>query len=837
MSTQALSRPMPEGLEALPDLALNVRWSWSHAADRLWQRLSPEIWAETRNPWLILQLVSQASLEEHARDPDFVAQVARLAMLRAEYLGQPGWQHAGAQAPLVAYFCLEFGLTEALPLYAGGLGILAGDQLKTASDLGVPMIGVGLLYSQGYFRQMLDADGTQHELYPPTASAALPIAPALDSAGVPLSVVLALPGRNLLIRVWQVRVGRATLLLLDCNDPRNGPGDRGITANLYPAEPETRLVQQLVLGIGGWRALAALGLQPQVCHINEGPAALAALERIRERMLHDSLSFQQALWATRPGNVFTSHTPVAAAFDTFPAPLMLKYLNQELGRSGIEPEDFLALGRTNPAASDEPFNPACFGLRVCGSINAVSRIHRDVSRLLYQQLFPRRPAHEVPIGHITNGVHVPSWDSAWADELWTQACGKGRWLGDLCELAPAITALDDRTLWELRSHQRRDLIGFVRERLVRQLHRRGQDGALAEQARHMLDPNVLTLGFARRFTSYKRPNLLLHEPDRLARLLGHGSRPVQLIVAGKAHPQDEAGKNMLRQWVQFMRRPDVRPHVVFLEDYDIDLAHELVQGVDVWLNTPRRPWEACGTSGMKVLVNGGLNLSERDGWWAEAYAPEVGWQLDGAGADDAAQDRNEAEALYRLLEDQVVPLFYQRNADGLAEGWVKKMRASMAQLAPRFSSNRMLREYVETAYSPAAAALARRSADGARLARELDAWASALRQGWHQIHFGNFQCRREGGSLHFSLHTYLGEIVADTVAVELYADAPAGGAPMLAAMRRGAAIGGASNGHVYEAELQTDRPPGHFTPRLVPFHEHAAVPLELGLVYWGVPVT
>ncbi|MBL6750250.1 MAG: alpha-glucan family phosphorylase [Nevskia sp.] len=831
-------RPMPAGLEALPDLALNVRWTWSHASDKLWQELAPDVWAATRNPWLILQIVPQSRLDECARSEAFRANVARMAALRAEYLSHPTWssQCEPLRPPLVAYFCLEFGFAEAMPLYAGGLGVLAGDHLKTASDLGIPMVGVGLLYSEGYFRQVLDAEGNQQELFPPNAPSTLPITPALDASGAQLFIPLALPGRSLTVRVWQVQVGRVPLLLLDCNDPRNSPADRGIAATLYPAGLETRFVQQMVLGIGGWRALQALGYAPEVCHINEGHAALVTIERIRWLMREKSLGFEQALWATRPGNAFTTHTPVAAAFDTFPAELVLKYLRGYLAESAIGERDLLALASRDPHDPREHFNPSYLALRTCGRINAVSQVHADVSRQLFLHVFARRPVSEVPIGHITNGVHVPSWDSAWADEVWTQACGKHRWHGGIEELAPPIDALDDRVLWDLKSRERSDLVRYVRQRLGQQLRQRGIDGQWLDEAAHVLDPNALTIGFARRFTAYKRPNLLLHDPDRLARLLGSSQRPMQLIVAGKAHPQDEAGKAMIRQWVQFCRRPDARARVVFLEDYDIDLARELVKGIDVWINTPRRPWEACGTSGMKVLVNGGLNLSELDGWWAEAYSDKVGWKLESSiTGDESSVNAGEAEMLYRLLEEKILPLFYQRNAEGIAQGWVAMMRASMSTLAPRFSSNRMLHEYFQSVYCPAGAAFARRCADNARLAGELRAWETSLRAGWHEIRLSNYECRRSGDRLVCSAHVYLGEIAPEGVAVELYADPSNSGPPETHVLERRAAISGAMNAFVYGAEFGTARPAGDFTPRVVPHHPDAMVPLEIDLIHWDSP--
>ena len=584
----------------------------------------------------------------------------------------------------------------------------------------------------------------------------------------------------------------------------------------------------MVLGMGGWRALDRLGYAPSVCHYNEGHSALGAFERICALARRLKVGFEDALWACRPGNVFTTHTPVAAAFDAFPQELVLRHMRPQLAEAGIAEQEFLALGQ-GPHDAASSFIPALLAMRVCGRINAVSRVHGEVSRRLFLPLFPRRPVHEVPVGHITNGVHVPTWDSAWSDEVWTNACGKGRWHGALAEMSIAIHRLDDRLLWEMRNNQRRDLIAYARRRLARQIGQRGGDAGTATQ---VLDPNALTLGFARRFTDYKRPNLLLHDTQRLQTLLTDTRYPVQLIIAGKAHPGDAPGKTMIREWVRFAMRPAVRARVIFLEDYDIDLAQQLVQGIDVWINTPRRPWEACGTSGMKVLVNGGLNLSELDGWWADAWSPDTGWGLLAGPADGSAQDAEEAEALYRLIEQDVVPAFYARGSDGVAHRWVSMIRASMAELAPRFSSNRMLREYFQTAYCPAAIAFARRTADGAKLATELRAWAEVLQARWNQIRFGELHCRRTGDRLSFDVQVWLGEVPASSVSVELYANPNPGEEGYASTqMERGGPIGG-TGAYLYVAEVTTPRPAGDFTPRVVPCHPDASVPLELNLVCW-----
>ena len=627
-------------------------------------------------------------------NPVFRKQVDDQVRARRQSLETPAWfQQNHAQCPLTcaAYFSMEFMLSEALPIYSGGLGNVAGDQLKANSDLGVPVVGVGLLYQQGYFSQVIDQNGEQQALYPYNDPGQLPITPLRQTNGEWLRLEIALPGYSVWLRAWQVQVGRAKLYLLDSNDAANIPVHRGITSELYGGGPELRLKQELLLGIGGWRLLHALGIQPEVCHLNEGHAAFAILERARSFMNETGQPFEVALAVTRAGNLFTTHTAVAAGFDRFDPALIEQYL----GRYAQEKLDIplhhlLALGRQNPNDASESFNMAYLAIRGSGAVNGVSRLHGQVSRRLFQPLFPHWPEDEVPVGHVTNGVHVPSWDSAPADDLWTEACGKGRWLGTMETLAADIRCVSDAKLWQLRTAASKSLVDYARERLSRQLAASGGSPEAIEEAKHLFDPGALTLGFARRFATYKRPNLLLHDPARLLRLLANPDRPVQLIIAGKAHPADQAGQNLIREWIHFIRRPEVRPHAIFLSDDDMLLTEHLVQGVDVWINTPRRPWEASGTSGMKVLVNGGLNLSELDGWWAEAYTPEVGWALgDGQEhGDDPAWDDAEAAALYDLLEREVVPEFYARDPSGISTAWVKRMRESMARLTPHFSANR-----------------------------------------------------------------------------------------------------------------------------------------------------
>jgi glycogen phosphorylase len=838
--TRASARyDLPRKLTALAELALDLRWTWSHAGDTLWHMVDADAWERTRNPWTMLQDVPRERLNALAADPVFMKELEALLTARHRYQSDPGWYgrtEAKSVLKRVAYFSMEFGVDEALPLYAGGLGILAGDYLKTASDLGVPAVGVGLLYQVGYFRQMLDAEGRQHAMFPYNDPSSLPIEPVQGRSGGWLHVSLPLPGRTIELRVWRARVGRAVLYLLDSNDPANSPADRGITGELYGGGAEVRLMQEIVLGVGGWRALTAMGIDPDVCHMNEGHAAFVVLERAHAFMQERGTSFWAALWATRAGNVFTTHTPVAAGFDTYSSDLIDKYFphfGAYVAGLGISKEALLGLGRRDPNDSREPFNMAYLAMRGSATANGVSRLHGAVSRRIFAPLYPRWSEGEVPVGHVTNGVHVPSWDSRWADTLWTEACGQGRWRGSMEPLADAIQCVSDEVLWSLRGKERTDLVRYARARLARQLGLRGEPLEVIGGAEHVLDPDALTLGFARRFASYKRPNLLLADPERLARLLGSADRPVQIIVAGKAHPDDEEGKRLVQAWAEFVRGPAVRSRAVFLEDYDMSLAQEMVQGVDVWINTPRRPWEACGTSGMKLLVNGGLNLSELDGWWAEAHRPEVGWALgDAKDHESPTQDDADAEQLYRLLEDEIVPAFFSRDAQGIPRPWVARIRASMSLLAPEFSSNRMMRDYVERCYLPAATAFRRRGARQAKLARELESWWRSIERHWSEVHFGTVTAAQNRDHWDFTAEVHLGSLLAAMVRVELYAEAVDGSSAVCEVMRPDAASPGETGSLTYRASVSSSRPSSHFTPRIVPYHPEARIPIETPLITW-----
>ena len=833
------SLPMEiEGFGSLAELALDLRWSWNHRTDEVWKQLDSALWELTRNPWVVLQTVSREKLRLLLANPTFRQKVDALAQAEKHAAESPAWfqqTHPQASLTCVAYFSMEFMLGEALPIYSGGLGNVAGDQLKAASDLGVPVVGVGLLYQQGYFRQVIDRDGVQQALYPYNDPGQLPIMPLRDSNGEWLRLEIATPGYSIWLRAWQARVGRVKLYLLDSNDPANPPAHRGITSELYGGGPELRLYQELILGIGGWRLLSALGIRPEVCHLNEGHAAFAVLERARSFMQESGQPFDVALSVTRVGNLFTTHTAVAAGFDRFSPALIEQYLARYAQEKlGISLHDLLALGRQNRDDAAEPFNMAYLAVRGSGAVNGVSRLHGHVSRRLFAPLFSRWPEDEVPVRHVTNGVHMPTWDSAAADDLWTEACGKDRWLGATEPLEKDIRRLPDARLWELRTASRQLLIDYIHTRLPQQLAASGRPAKVVEGAKQLFDPNVLTLGFARRFATYKRPNLLLHDPLRLRRLVTNPQRPVQLIIAGKAHPADQPGQALIQEWIRFARQPELRQHIIFLSDYDMLLAERLVQGVDVWINTPRRPWEACGTSGMKVLVNGGINLSELDGWWAEAYTPQVGWAL-GDGQehdDDPAWDAAEAGVLYDRLEGEVIPEFYSRDEDGLPTAWVARMRESMARLTPQFSAGRAVREYTEQHYFPAAANYLERAADKGAASARLVKWQQALDEKWPALRFGEVKVKTARKQHVFDVQVYLDNLDPQAVQVELYADGANGSGPIRQEMTRVRPLVGAAHGYLYSASVPATRPATDYTPRVIPRCPGVAVPLEAPHILW-----
>lgn len=827
-----------DGFDSLAELAIDMRWSWNHYGDKLWRKLEPELWELTQNPWVVLQTVSPEKLKKYLENKEFRKEVNELLDIKRSKSAVPAWfQQSYHKSPLtcIAYFSMEFMLSEALPIYSGGLGNVAGDQLKAASDLGVPVVGIGLLYQQGYFRQLIDKDGLQQALFPYNEPGQLPITPLRKPNGDWLRLEIDLPGYSVWLRAWQVQVGRVKLYLLDSNDAANFPAHRGITSELYGGGPELRIKQEIILGIGGWRLLRALGIKPEVCHLNEGHAAFAVLERAIDFMEETKQSFETALAVTRAGNLFTTHTAVAAGFDLFSPALINQYIGGYVEQKlGLSLKDLLGLGRRNPNDSSESFNMAYLAIRGSGAVNAVSRLHGKVSRRLFEPLFPRWPANEIPVGHVTNGVHMPTWDSAEADELWTEACGKDRWLGTTEKLGENMRKVSDKKIWHFRNTALKSMVNYTRERLTRQLVESGASLDKIEDVKYIFDPNALTLGFARRFATYKRPNLLLHDQQRLLQILTDPRHPVQLIIAGKAHPADIAGQKLIQDWINFIRQPEVRKNAVFLSDYDMLLTQQLVKGVDVWINTPRRPWEASGTSGMKVLVNGGLNLSELDGWWAEAYSPEVGWAL-GDGLehdDDPAWDAAEADALYNILENELIPEFYDRDENGMPKKWIKRMRESMALLTPEFSANRTVKEYTEKHYIHATALYRSRAANNGSVGKKLVDWKHSLNKNWDKIHFGEIKIETKGKLHIFEVEIFLGDIKPSSIKIELYADSINEGSPIREEMKSLTKSQTTKGNYKFGAKVSSTRPAADYTVRVIPYFKGAVVPLEAEQILW-----
>ncbi|MDP7162079.1 MAG: alpha-glucan family phosphorylase, partial [Phycisphaerae bacterium] len=718
----------------------NLWWSWHGDAQNLFRRLDPKGWEDCQhNPVAMLGMADQHRLEELAVNEGFIAHLNRVQEALQRYLDQPGWwskTYGGNRTPQVAYFCAEYGITEALPIYSGGLGVLAGDHMKSASELDIPLVGVGLLYQQGYFRQRLNRDGWQLELFPRNDFLNLPVEQVRNEEATPLTVDIDMTGRTVKAHVWRAKVGRVALYLMDTNVPENSPEDRHITAQLYGGDQETRIRQEIVLGIGGVRLLRALGIHPKAYHMNEGHSAFLSLERIRFLMAEKGVDFDTAREAVTASNVFTTHTPVPAGNDAFEPWLIDKYFSKYWEQLGISREDFLTLGRQEPGNKDEPMSLTVLAMRLSTFHNGVSLLHGQVTKNLWSGVWPGVPNNEVPIGSITNGIHTRTWISHDLAALYDRYLGPG-WHEKPADTSAWETAenIPDPELWRTHERRRERLVAFARRRMREQLANRGAGAAELAAAQEVLDSESLTIGFARRFATYKRASLILSDIDRLNRLLNDPQRRVQIIFSGKSHPRDNPGKDLIRQIVHIARQEPFRQSLVFLEDYDMNVARYMVQGVDVWLNTPLRPMEASGTSGMKVAANGGLNVSILDGWWAEAYHPDVGWAIgDGETYDDLNyQNRVESEALYDLLEKEIVPLFYQRGGDNLPRGWIAMMKASMRRIAPVFNTNRMLRQYAEMYYAPAGRQWDHLVDDDLAQAKTLSRWKHRIWEHFTQV--------------------------------------------------------------------------------------------------------
>jgi len=738
---------LPVSLEALRELAWNVRWAWNHDTIELFRRLDSELWESSgHNPVRMLASIEQSRLKEVAEDDAFLAHLERVAEHLSQYLSpevNTSWfyrRHKDAAGATVAYFSAEFGVTECLSIFAGGLGMLAGDHLKSSSDLGVPLVGVGLLYQQGYFRQYLNSSGWQQESYDDNDFYNLPLTLEHDAAGMPRTVQVDLGDRPVVAQIWRAQVGRVPLYLLDANVPENRAEDRDITDQLYGGDLDMRIRQEILLGIGGFRALRTLGIEPTVFHMNEGHSAFLGLERARQLEIEHKLNFAEARELASAGLVFTTHTPVAAGHDYFAPALMERYFRSYAQGLGISWHEFLAMGRQNPNNESEDFCMTVLALRMAAASNGVSKLHGEVSRKMWANLWPNVPLDEIPIGHVTNGVHFRSWISVEMNHLYDRYLGP-QWREEPADstLWKRVEKIPSEELWSTHNRRRERMVAFTRRRLLEQLQQRGAPQSEQETAAEALSGDCLTIGFARRFATYKRATLLLRNPERLAKILNDPARPVQLIYTGKAHPRDDAGKQLIQQIVDMSRRPEFRRRIVFLENYDMAVARSLVQGVDVWLNTPLRPMEASGTSGMKALANGVLNASVLDGWWDEAWreAPsrQVGWAI-GNGEDyndRNYQDEVEADALYDLLERDIVPAFYERRSDDIPMRWVARMKASLCALCPEFNTHRMVRQYVQEFYLPAHGRYLQLGADGAAGARELAAWLRRVETAWPSV--------------------------------------------------------------------------------------------------------
>jgi len=842
---------LPEKLQVLPSIAGNLYWSWNQDIIELFRRMDSQLWESTRhNPVLMLQTIDQETLDTLANDDGFLSHLEEVKGQMEEYLKESKTWFVKNHSDLldrfsVAYFSAEFGITECIPVYSGGLGILSGDHVKTASDLGLPFTGVGLMYQHGYFRQYLNVDGYQQEAYYENDPFKMPVSLVRKPDNSTLIISVDFPGRKVYARIWRTQVGRVPLYLLDTNIPENSPNDQAITYQLYGGDKEMRIQQEILIGIGGVKTLFALGIEPTVCHMNEGHAAFLGIERIMMLMEKNKLSFDEALTVIRAGGIFTTHTPVPAGIDMFEPGLVDRYFSQYYDKLGLNKKRFLALGRKNPDNELEPFNMLFLAFRLSAYYNGVSRLHGKVSRTMWQAGWPGVPVDDIPITYLTNGIHIHSWLSQEAVRLYERYLGH-RWSEDPTDskVWGKIEETPDEELWRVRERRRVRLISFARQRLKQQLQDRGASNQEIDMADDVLEPGALTIGFARRFATYKRATLILRDPERLKRILTNKERPVQLIFAGKAHPRDEEGKALIRQVIHFSRDHEVRRRVVFLENYDMIVSRYMVQGVDVWLNTPRRPMEASGTSGMKVVCNGGLNLSILDGWWCEGYEIDqnTGWAIGkGEDYDDLAlQDEIEANALYNLLENDVIPVFYNRGEDGLPRRWIHRMKASISKLAPVFNTHRMVREYLDRFYLPAAKNCSALAENDFSQARELAAWRDKVIAGWESLKIekvtADTSCDYTVGSqMTVKAEVRLGSLKPDDVSVEVYYGTLNQRREIIRAktvILQHIKTSGDSK-HIYEGSVSCTTSGQHgFTVRILPKHAGMVCPYELGLILW-----
>jgi starch phosphorylase len=838
---------LPNALAGLARLAYNFRWTWHHECRDLFKEMDKNLWSEVEhNPVALLNKIPKDRLERLAKDKSFLAQLESCESDLDQYLTDETWfdrTYPGQrESTLIAYFCAEFGVSESLPIYSGGLGVLAGDHLKAASDLGIPLVGVGLLYSRGYFRQRLSHDGWQQENYPPTDFFQMPLHLERGPDQQPLRVEIELPDRTIVCQIWRAEVGRIPLYLLDSNVLENAPNDQQITDTLYGGDQEMRIRQEMILGIGGIRLLKALDLRPTVCHMNEGHAAFLSIERIRQFMEEKQVDYRTARKVIVSGNVFTTHTPVPAGFDLFPPELLEQYASRAASSVGLTLEEFTRLGRIDPENEGEPFNMALLAMKNSNAVNGVSKLHAKVTREMFSARWPDFPEEEAPIDSVTNGIHTPTWVSKRMTELFDAYLG-AEWRRDSGnpQVWEGVARIPDSELWEVIENQRGDLVRTVRRRIHKELERRGFARSEFGAVESILDPRVLTVGFARRFATYKRAALLLSDKERLKRILFHPERPVQFVLAGKSHPRDDGGKKLIQELIHFIQHEGGRARMVFLEDYDMGVARSLVQGVDVWLNNPRRPMEASGTSGMKVVPNGGLNFSVLDGWWDEAYDPGVGWAIGERYeyADPEQQDWADSRALYHVLETEIAPRFYSSIEGSAPKSWIGMVKHSISKLAPMFSTSRMVREYAERFYMPTNEFYHRLTSDGLQRARAAIEWRDRIQSLWHDVRILGVNdhaglVNTVGTQFEVRAQVRLGSISPEEVRVEALVG-QIGPSRELSELERFRLQpeGGDSECFSFVGSIPCDVT-GHrgYTIRVLPEHPDLNVPGELNLATW-----
>jgi starch phosphorylase len=848
IKTLAVKPKIPESLQSLRALSENLWFVWNYDGESLFRRINPDLWEETRgNPVVFLGRLSQNELGGLALDDGFVAHLERVKADFDRYMSEkPDPRIFGDRGKpfLVAYFTAECGVADCLPIYSGGLGILAGDHLKSASDLNLPLVGISLAYQKGYFRQYLNQDGWQMESYLINQFAAMPMTLVRDGQGKPLKVGIELKGEVVHVQAWQVDIGRTRLFLLDTNVPENTDWARNITSQLYGGDREMRIRQEIILGVGGVRMLKTMGIEPAVYHMNEGHSAFAAFERIRELRMERGLSFNEAVEFVRITSVFTTHTPVPAGIDTFHSDLVRAYFDSSARSMGISVDVLLGFGRQDPRNREEAFSMAVLALRLSNWNNGVSRLHASVSRKMYQKIWPKTPEIDLPIVHITNGVHIPSYISQGMGENYDRYLGP-RWIEDPdnVKIWERVDKIPNTELWRTHVRGRERLVAFTRRRLRDQLARRGasnRDLALAEE---VLNTETLTIGFARRFAPYKRAHLILRDVARLEGILTNKDHPAQIIFAGKAHPQDTPGKELIKYLLEISTKESLRRHMVFLEDYDLDVARTMVQGVDIWLNTPRRPFEACGTSGMKAVANGALHLSVLDGWWDEGYEREIGWAI-GNGEeyeDHEFQDDLESRALYDILEKDIIPIFYERGPDGLPRRWVAMMKASMHKLCPVFNTHRMVSEYWERFYRAAAERGSQLTDKQWEKLKSLAKWREKVMYNWAQVAVKDIRMKEVpelevGAPYPVEAKIFLGELAPEDVMVEVYAGRLDPSDRFTERFTRMMSLAEPLGDHLYRYACDvTFEDAGHFglNIRITPNHPNPESRHAMGLVIWG----